>query len=273
MERKGINKIVLFFLFFSLVLFTSCGEDKTIIVEPTETPSISVVSPDGGEHWQVGNIEDITWITTGAISDVKIEYSTDSGTTWIVIVSDIQNDGSYFWTVPNAISSDCFVRVSEAFDGDPSDVSEDAFIIEGTPAPEVRVTYINPLGWVALTPNDFVSIGQITFTSDNGVDGILRSISYEAYYKDTLLSEFDPSFDYPVKFMDGLFLVIPPSPDSSSIFNIPLPLSDELNWMFTQPDSLLPVAVSLKLIFEGEDAYGQGQKFSNSFSSFSVTRF
>ncbi|RKX43694.1 MAG: hypothetical protein DRP27_07830, partial [Thermotogae bacterium] len=40
-------------------------------------PSINVTSPNGGEAWVVENTYDITWETTGTISTVKLEYSTN----------------------------------------------------------------------------------------------------------------------------------------------------------------------------------------------------
>jgi hypothetical protein len=95
----------------------------------TDTPVIIVTSPNGGESWIVGSSHNITWLSAGGVGDVKIEYTTDYGTTWIEIVASTENDGTYAWIVPDAVSNVCLVRIGEAEDGDPSDTSNVIFSI------------------------------------------------------------------------------------------------------------------------------------------------
>jgi hypothetical protein len=91
-------------------------------------PSITVLSPNGGENWSVGSTQTITWTSSGSVGNVKIEYSTNNGSSWSTITSSTSNTGSYFWTIPNAPSTQCKVRVSET-DGGPSDTSDSTFSI------------------------------------------------------------------------------------------------------------------------------------------------
>jgi hypothetical protein len=91
-------------------------------------PSIIVTSPNGGENWQVGSSQYITWTGSGNVGNVNIEYSINNGTSWTDIVISTPNDGSYNWIVPDNISDNCLMRISET-DGDPSDVSDDVFSI------------------------------------------------------------------------------------------------------------------------------------------------
>ncbi len=93
------------------------------------TPTITVTAPDGGESWNVGSSQIITWATTGTVGNVKIEYSTDSGSNWSTITSSTANDGSYSWVVPDTPSSQCLVRIEETSDGKPSDTSNAVFAI------------------------------------------------------------------------------------------------------------------------------------------------
>jgi len=95
--------------------------------------SITLTSPNGSEVWNVGFTNDLTWISDGQVGDVRIEFSTDSGETWTVITDATANDGTFSWIVPDAVSTTCRVRVSEADDGDPSDVSRAAFEITNEP--------------------------------------------------------------------------------------------------------------------------------------------
>ncbi|KPK74498.1 MAG: hypothetical protein AMJ89_06175 [candidate division Zixibacteria bacterium SM23_73] len=91
---------------------------------------IVVTSPNGGENWCIGKTQEITWRSEGfSGSFVKIEYSTNVGTSWLPIVDPTANDGSYLWTIPDTPSESCLVRVSDAEDGDPYDQSDDSFTI------------------------------------------------------------------------------------------------------------------------------------------------
>jgi len=91
--------------------------------------AIKVTSPDGGEKWYVGESHDITWYTLIFNSNVKIEYSTNSGTSWSTIIASTPNDGIHPWTIPNTPSANCRVRVSDAADGSPWDRSDSNFYI------------------------------------------------------------------------------------------------------------------------------------------------
>ena len=100
--------------------------------------SITITSPQGGEYWQAGTVHTITWTSFQTVGDVKIQYSTDNMSTWTTIINSTANDGSYPWTVSNTPSSNCFVKVSEAADGDPYNVNYTAFTISsGSQGPEI----------------------------------------------------------------------------------------------------------------------------------------
>lgn len=74
----------------------------------------------------------ISWATFGTIPNIKLEYSTNSGSTYPnVIVASAGNSGSYSWIIPNAVSSTCRVRVSNAADSGSFDVSNTDFKIMG----------------------------------------------------------------------------------------------------------------------------------------------
>ncbi len=90
---------------------------------------VTVTSPNGGENWQVGSAQNITW-TSSNVTNVKIEYTTDNGSSWNTIVgSTPASAGSYGWTVPNTPSSQCLVRISDASNAAVSDGSDNTFVI------------------------------------------------------------------------------------------------------------------------------------------------
>ena len=91
--------------------------------------TITATSPNGGESWAVGSAHNVTWTSTGTIADVKIEYSTNSGTGWTTVIASTTNSGTYPWTVPATPSATCLVRVSDASNAAISDVSDAVFTI------------------------------------------------------------------------------------------------------------------------------------------------
>ena len=100
--------------------------------------TVAVTSPNGGESWPVGSTHDITW-TAAELEEIRIELSRDGGATWEdVVASALADPGSFSWDVTGPGSGDCLVRIGDAADGEPSDVSDSAFSI-----PEITVTSPN----------------------------------------------------------------------------------------------------------------------------------
>ncbi len=103
-------------------------------------PSITLSSPDGGEIWRAGTQHNITWVNN-FINNAKIEYTTNNGTDWVtVIASTPANAGTYTWTVPNTVSANCKVRISDALEPAIFDVSNNVFEIYN---PVITVTSPN----------------------------------------------------------------------------------------------------------------------------------
>jgi hypothetical protein len=109
-------------------------------------PRIVVTSPNGGEAWAVGETYDVTWFSENFSDNVMIEYSTNSGTDWITIIDNTENDGVYPWIIPDTPSDSCRVRVSDAEDGDPYDISDSNFSI--TYEPDFIIDAIPDTQWV-----------------------------------------------------------------------------------------------------------------------------
>lgn len=107
------------------------GDANLFIKYRFEQSAITVTSPNGGEKWAIGAVHNITWTNTDFTAPVKIEYSTNSGVSWVSppIVASASNTGSYAWTIPNAPSAHCRVRVADAADGTPADASDADFEI------------------------------------------------------------------------------------------------------------------------------------------------
>jgi hypothetical protein len=126
------------------------------------TPTINVTSPNGGENWDVGSTtHSITW-TSNSVTNVKIDYSTNNGSSWINIVPTTPSDGSYSWTIPNTPSANCKVQISDVTNALINDQSNSVFTISVPVTPVVTVT--SPNGgenW------DAGSVHSITWVSSN----------------------------------------------------------------------------------------------------------
>ncbi|MCX6557669.1 MAG: hypothetical protein NTW95_09620 [Candidatus Aminicenantes bacterium] len=122
--------------------FVTMDRDHVLDVSAIKL-TLTVSSPNGGEKWRVGTNHNITWASTGSIANVKIEYSTNNGSSWNLISGSSSNNGNYTWTVPNALSSTCLVLVSNIANTAVNDRSDNAFLIIEPPSPPSVLTLYN----------------------------------------------------------------------------------------------------------------------------------
>ena len=90
--------------------------------------SITVTSPNGGENILGGSNYNITWVAQNTDS-VKIEYSSDSGTSWNPVINSFLNTGTFNWNVPKIASANCKIRISKTTNPLNYDVSNYLFSI------------------------------------------------------------------------------------------------------------------------------------------------
>ncbi|MDD5688638.1 MAG: carbohydrate-binding protein, partial [Elusimicrobia bacterium] len=138
----------------------------------SNTPTITVTYPNGGESLTVGSQQTVTWTSAGTVGNVNIDISTDGGATWSPLVSNTANDGSELVNIPNTPSTTCRIRVQEP-DGSPTDTSNSNFTITSTPPPPtITVTY--PNGGESLTVG---SQQTVTWTNGGTVGNVNIDIS------------------------------------------------------------------------------------------------
>ena len=122
MKRHEILKSTL--LVLSIIVAVT-----TLFAAPAAAQTLAVDSPNGGEAWKAGSSQIIRWKTASKVGNVRITYSTDEGASWRTVALSVRNTGEYSWIVPSTPSKRCLVRIREASDGDPSDVSDEVFTI------------------------------------------------------------------------------------------------------------------------------------------------
>ena len=113
------------------VALTNSPDGKIQIIPRPVKADITVTAPNGGEKWKIGSDQSITWTTSGEVAYASIEVSVDNGTNWSLITTEgiLGGSSSYTWTVPNTPTTDALIRVSDAKDGKPFDVSDATFEI------------------------------------------------------------------------------------------------------------------------------------------------
>ncbi|MCE5252019.1 T9SS type A sorting domain-containing protein, partial [bacterium] len=122
------------------------NSDQAIAIVPSgQEAMISLSSPQGGENWAAGSSHVIRWNSSG-VSNVKLEYTTDNGTNWTVIIASLPaSAGTYAWTVPDTPSAQCLVRVSDAENADQNDASNAPFTIFRVTG-EKSIELVSPVG-------------------------------------------------------------------------------------------------------------------------------
>jgi beta-lactamase superfamily II metal-dependent hydrolase len=127
--------------------------------------NITITAPNGGESWSGGSSRNITWTSSG-VSNVKLEYTLNNGTSWTVIASSVAaSTGSYAWTVPNSASTQARVRASDAQLGTPVDTSNNVFTITASSPAKVILNEILANEPGSSTAGEFIELVNVGGTS------------------------------------------------------------------------------------------------------------
>lgn len=198
------------------------GDNLTDISEVnahTSPPSITIISPDGGEDWISGSSYSITWTGIFISNYVKIELYKD-GIYYSTIKSSTYNNGSYNWDIPDSYVESSYYKIKITDIGNSStyDYSDDYFSILEPPS----ITIMSPNGdenwnlgsshyitWTSTNVGNYVKIelykGGIYYSTINSStynDGsynwnIPDSFDESSYYKIKITSFANDSiFDY-----------------------------------------------------------------------------
>jgi hypothetical protein len=76
--------------------------------------SIQILMPRFDAILPAGGQTPITWSSTGGIANIKVEYSTNGGSTWSVAAASAPNSGSYSWSVPSVAPTSATIRITDA---------------------------------------------------------------------------------------------------------------------------------------------------------------
>lgn len=108
--------------------YTSTVDHLFVSNSPTAQPiaTLSLEYPNGGNILEVGKTQRITWNSTAINNTIKIEFSSNNGTSWSNVATTAADLGYYDFKVPNKISESCLIRISG---GGVSDTSSNTFSV------------------------------------------------------------------------------------------------------------------------------------------------
>ncbi len=95
------------------IRYDGVASDQVVL---TKGEGLFLLNPRGGESLLAGSDLDIAWGSTGATSEVRLEYTLDDGASWMTIADRTANDGAETWTLPMFRTTEARVRVSDADD-------------------------------------------------------------------------------------------------------------------------------------------------------------
>ena len=152
-----------------------CTDEDDVRVNTTASAGpFLVVEPNTNVTWWVGSSREVLWDvanTTAApvsCSQVDILLSTDGGQTYpITLAESIPNNGATTVNVPDAISSDCRLRIN-CSDNIFFDISDTDFVIEAPPFPSFSIE-AEPSSMAICTTVDEV-VYTLNLTSIAGFD-------------------------------------------------------------------------------------------------------
>ena len=79
-------------------------------------PQLSLINPYDGMYLEVGRSVNIAW-ESNFVSDVEIAFSSDNGLNWATLTDSIPADEEHFvWVVPNSVSSECLIKITDLND-------------------------------------------------------------------------------------------------------------------------------------------------------------
>lgn len=180
---------------------------------------INLNIPNGNEIFEADYFQKLSWykLNSSGIDTVRIEISTNGGSTWSPIASKVPNTGFYFWKVPRTPSANCLIRIIHPLNSTVYDVSNAPFTIQYT-----IVTLKRPVS-IILRPTKDTTIVVNTMFSIRGAasdtDGYIVNHVWKMGNGETIngiITDFDYQYDAP-----GKYIVTYSAQDNDNISSAP----------------------------------------------------
>ena len=92
-------------------------------------PEIELLAPVDDGVWNAASDNFITW-ESAFIADVRIEFSSDNGSSWVDIIAESSaNTRSFEWEAPELVSDQCLIRISDVANPSTYSMNETPFTL------------------------------------------------------------------------------------------------------------------------------------------------
>jgi hypothetical protein len=172
---------------------TGTGYSGTFTIRCDSTPpTITLCTPNGGESWQVGSLQSITWTCSDSPDATArmrylIQLSTDGGGTYPTTIADLSNQtqysscgGSFSWPVPNNVTTQARIKIT-AYDpatNSAFDASDANFTITAATCAVETASITLYQGWNLIS----LPIWPTTTNINSLMSGIMPNITSVWYY-------------------------------------------------------------------------------------------
>ncbi len=180
---------------------------------------INLNMPSGNEIFEADITQKLSWYTSknSGIDSVKIELSTNGGTTWSTLALKAPNTGYFNWKVPRTPSTNCLIRISNPQNSTIYDVSNAPFTILYTIviAKSPVSTILRPTKDTSVVVNSMFSFRGIASDSDGYIVNYIWKMG-NGQNINGIVSEFDYIYD-----ALGKYIVSFTAQDNDNLFSVP----------------------------------------------------
>ncbi len=136
MASKLLTAVLLLCVTALFALSSNTNSDPFTL--DTVDPAVTIIAPNGGEEWYIGDTNDILWTaedTNLTPNTICLWYSLNGGGDYILIAENTVNSGTYAWQMPDTQSSNALVRIQalDDFGNQGEEASAGAFTITYVP--------------------------------------------------------------------------------------------------------------------------------------------
>ncbi|MHC1774230.1 MAG: T9SS type A sorting domain-containing protein [Lentimicrobium sp.] len=109
------------------------GQSPLFSIVPT--PEITLITPNGGETWNYGGLNTVTWTGSNLNNSIDLEYSSDGGITWQVFWygESSPDGGSIQVETPMVNTGSARIKISDTYYPGANDISDANFTINVPP--------------------------------------------------------------------------------------------------------------------------------------------
>ncbi|MEN9839157.1 MAG: hypothetical protein RL177_636, partial [Bacteroidota bacterium] len=197
--------------------------------------SITLISPNGHQHWLANAKRNILFQAVD-LTSVSIAYSLNNGSSWTTLsTTQPASNGTYVWTLPDAVSSQALVKVWKTGDETVSDVSEAAFkVVDRLPGhPQDAVQFSDLAPGAAYLGTTASATAPSLITADTGRLPVTTEASFAG--NASLKLEYTSA-------ADGAWSVVFRDPNVTYVdYSVKDHLEVQLFSRTAVPDSILPV--------------------------------